>query len=836
MASSDLPSNVRKVASRVTSLTRRDFLLTTSYVGAGLAVTGALPLASFASPEPVELAPYKTGLRMAATPATAYRAYRSKVVATPEVTTWVQIDLGKSLPLEAIQLLPASERMYPGRDQYYAGEGFPLRFRIEAADDPDFSAPSTISDFTQADFPDPTDNITQYKAQGVHGRYVRVTATRLRAVKVAPPDGPPIGGEFKDGPDYTLTLAKIAVLSSGRDVAVGCKVSADTEHGNTELVAQLTRPPREDGEGIRYDNPHAVTDASTWKPATFKAHAPKTGVTLDGGVFQTAMENNIQYLLTSYSTDDLLRQFYERTGKIKDFKPTGSQVFWEEDLAGSNAGRFLMGAANSMRWIDHPELRQRVNAVVDGIEECRQPNGYIMAYPEDTIFYSERAAYTRAWLTHGLLEAAYGGNPKALPMLRGYYDWFNQQAFLPDMLRGAIQGGQGMVANTRVGASPVGKPADAQVIQRYYQESAWLRGLAKREKEQVWQYPYDRPHCYLLTNLEAYLDMYLITGDPLYHDAVLGAWELYRAHWQQAGGSISIIEFEKDPPDSNYLQQKLGELCGSAFWVFLSQRFQQLHPEDERYATEIEKSIYNIGIANQDGGNGLRYHTIMEGKKEKATHENTCCEGQGTRLLGSLPEHIYSIAPDGIYVHLYEPSTIRWQQDGQPFELTVKTRFPFETGVHCTIKTDAPTPANLRIRVPSWAAGEMKISVNGKPAGAGKPGTYLPINRQWKNGDTIEFTLPAAIQVKRYAGADQVAGKTKYSVEYGPILLAAVGSSTVELSIDPGHEAEHLANYLEPIGGSPLHFTVRGNPGQKLMPYWQVADEDFTCYPAVRSA
>ena len=90
MASSDLPSNVRKVASRVTSLTRRDFLLTTSYVGAGLAVTGALPLASSASAEPVELAPYKTGLRMAATPATAYRAYRSKVVATPEVTTWVQ--------------------------------------------------------------------------------------------------------------------------------------------------------------------------------------------------------------------------------------------------------------------------------------------------------------------------------------------------------------------------------------------------------------------------------------------------------------------------------------------------------------------------------------------------------------------------------------------------------------------------------------------------------------------------------------------------------------------------------------------------------------------------
>jgi uncharacterized protein len=333
-------------------------------------------------------------------------------------------------------------------------------------------------------------------------------------------------------------------------------------------------------------------------------------------------------------------------------------------------------------------------------------------------------------MRHGLPEAAYCGNTKSLPMLRGYYDWFNRQAFLPDMLRGAIQGGQGMVANTRVCLNPIGEAGDAQLIQRYYQEAAWLNGLAKREKEQVWQYPYDRPHCYLLTNPEACLDMYLITGEPRYHNAVLGAWELYREHWQQAGGRISSIEFEKNPPDSNYLHQKLGELCGSSFWVFFSQRFQLLSPDDERYATEIEKSIYNVGMANQDAGVGLRYHTIMEGKKEGSTHENTCCEGQGTRLLGSLPEHIYSIAPDGPYVNLYEPSTIRWKQGGRPMEFTMKTRFPVEKGVHCTVRTAAPGRANLRIRIPSWASREMKVSLNGRTSGIGRPGTYLPIDHR----------------------------------------------------------------------------------------------------------
>jgi len=818
------------------SLTRRNFLRNTSYVGAGLAATSTFsPLAKAAAAEQVELEPFKTGLRMAATPATNYRAYRSKVVANPEVATWIQIDLGKALPIESIQLFPASERMYPGRDQYYAGEGFPLRFKIEASNDANFTSASTIADLTHSDFPDPKDNITQYSQREINGRYVRLTATRLRPVKANPTEDAPPGGEPKDSPEFTLTLAKMAVLSEGKDVAIGCKAEADPEHGNPELIGQVSRPPRQDGEGIHYENPHSVTDPSAWKPSKYKVLAPKMGVTLGGGLFQTAMQNNIEYLLTSYSTEDLLRQFYERIGKIKNFKPAGSQIFWEEDLAGSNAGRFLMGAANSMRWIDEPELRRRVNAVVDGIEECRQSNGYIMAYTEDSIFYSERAAYTRAWLTHGLLEAAYGGNEKALPMLRGYYDWFNQQLFLPEMLRGAIQGGQGMVANTRMGTSPLGRPADAQVIQRFYQEDAWLRGLAKQEKEQVWQYPYDRPHCYLLTNLEAYLDMYLLTGDSLYYDAVSGAWELYRAHWQQAGGSISIIEFEKDPPDSDYLRQKLGELCGSSFWVFLSQRFQLLNPDDERYATEIEKSIYNVGIANQDGAKGLRYHAILEGKKEKATRENTCCEGQGTRLLGSLPEHIYSIAPDGLYVHLYEPSTIRWQQGGYPMELTVNTHFPFDTAVHCTVKVATPTQANLRIRIPSWAGGVMRISVNGKATGEGRPGTYFSLERQWSSGDIIEFTLPAVIRVRPYKGGDQLAGKTRYSIEYGPILLALVGTPQAGLSIDGAHDAEHVAKHVESVAGSPLHFTVRGNPGQQLIPYWQVSGEEFTCYPAVTS-
>lgn len=801
------------------SVSRRLFLARSASAGAGLlTVRSASPAALLAALDTPQLVPFLTGMRMAATPATDYRAYRSRAVTNPDTPTWVQIDLGRPLPVDAVVLYPASERMYPGRDQYYGGEGFPLRFRIEVSEEAEFLRPTIIADCTSADFPDLEDNITRYPATATTARYVRLTATRLRPVR--------------QQDQFTLTLAKIGVLSGGHDIATGCAVTADARCGNAADLRQLTRAARQDGEAVHYDLPHNVTDPHSWNPAHYKAEAPRTGIVLGNGLFRTAMENNIRYLLDSYTTAELLRQFYERTGRIRNYKATGDAVFWEEDLAGSNAGRFLMGAGNTLRWIHDPELQKRMTAVVDGISECREPNGYIMAYPEDTIFYSERGAYTRAWLTHGLLEAGYAGDARCFTLLRGYYDWFNRQPqYLPELLRGAVQGGQGMIANTRVSLSPAGKPADVQVIQRYFQENAWLDGLARRDPLQIWQYPYDRPHCYLLTDLEAYLDLYRATGERKYYDAVLGGWTMCRDHWQQPGGSISIIEFRRDPPDSNYLHEELGELCGSSFWVFLSQRFQLLHPDHEQYATEIEKSIYNVALANQDGGQGLRYHTILEGKKEQSTHHNSCCEGQGTRLIGSLPEHIYSVADSGLYLHLYEPSSIEWTHRGTPVKLAMETNFPFAPAVACVLTTPQPLRLSLFVRIPSWATGEMPVSVNGEVIARGRAGTYLAIDRQWSSGDKIEFTLPVGWRAIRYTGADQIPGRTRYSFTWGPVLYAAVGPDKAVLP--PGFDPAKVSESFQPVPGAPLHYTLRGLSGITFMPYWQVSTESFTCFPCV---
>jgi len=212
-----------------------------------------------------------------------------------------------------------------------------------------------LADYSASDFADPYDYITEFAARGASGRFVRLTATRLRP--------------SQDGVGYRLAIGKIDVLSGGRDVAERCVVTADAEFGNPADLAQVTRPARPMGEGIVTDNPANVIPADRWRRVPFQVRVPVSGVTPQGKLFRKAMENNITYLLSSFSVDEMLQPFRRRAGKPVRAGLRQPIAFWETTLPGSCAGRFLMGAGNTLRWIDHPELRAWMDALVDGIEE-----------------------------------------------------------------------------------------------------------------------------------------------------------------------------------------------------------------------------------------------------------------------------------------------------------------------------------------------------------------------------------------------------------------------------------------------------------------------------------
>ena len=48
--------------------------------------------------------------------------------------------------------------------------------------------------------------------------------------------------------------------------------------------------------------------------------------------------------------------------------------------------------------------------------------------------------------------------------------------------------------------------------------------------------------------------------------------------------------------------------------------------------------------------------------------------------------------------------------------------------------------------MPGWMADSAVVSVNGKEAATGEPGTYLKLDRLWKDGDEIAFALPMALR------------------------------------------------------------------------------------------
>ncbi len=442
-----------------------------------------------------------------------------------------------------------------------------------------------------------------------------------------------------------------------------------------------------------------ASDPATWKPVPYQAVVPTGGVTLaDAGLFKPVMENNIAYLLNSFSVNHMLVPFRLRAGQKNPPDDRPQVDFWDKELRGSNAGRFMMGAGNTLRWIEQPELRKRLTELIDGIEACRTPSGYVLAYPPDKTL-SEEPNYGRAWFTHGLIESGIAGNPKAYGLLRGHADWFNHWDMLPKLIACCGNAHQGHIASTRTYFSPVGKPEDLQVAEKYYVQDWWLDQLLARREEALWKYPLPTPHSYLITSFEAYLDHYRATGDKKYLDAMLGAWDLIHDKWEHLGGSMAICEGPAGsfPPCSYFLARggHTGETCGSVFWIKFNQRFHQFYPTEEKYVNEIEKSIYNVCLANQVDGKGIRYHAFLEGDKDGPQSCNTCCEGQGTRFYGSLPEYIYSTAADGLYVNLYEPSAIRWQLAGRPVSLTMKGKFPFDPKV--TLRFGASQPSAMKL-------------------------------------------------------------------------------------------------------------------------------------------
>lgn len=139
--------------------------------------------------------------------------YHSELVDSADRVKWVQVDLGVPTRIDEIRMIGGYVVQFPSRP----GFGFPPRFRIEAADDPDFLRPLLLVDHTAADFTNPASNPVTFPVRGATARYVRVTATRL----------------WERVENFAFALAELQVYSGDRNVALGRPVTSLDRYPST---------------------------------------------------------------------------------------------------------------------------------------------------------------------------------------------------------------------------------------------------------------------------------------------------------------------------------------------------------------------------------------------------------------------------------------------------------------------------------------------------------------------------------------------------------------------------------------------------------------------------
>jgi len=167
--------------------------------------------------------------QLSAQPAGAERpefGYHSAIEPRADLAKWVQVDLRTSQPIEQIVIVGCNDNF----NNIGAGFGFPVRYKIEVSDYPTFASEvTTVVDQTGADLPNPGVRPQTVKLDGVKGRYVRVTATKL---------APRMN-------DFIFALAELIVKSpAGTNVAVGAEV---TSQDSIEAPVRWSRKNLTDG-------------------------------------------------------------------------------------------------------------------------------------------------------------------------------------------------------------------------------------------------------------------------------------------------------------------------------------------------------------------------------------------------------------------------------------------------------------------------------------------------------------------------------------------------------------------------------------------------------------
>ncbi|CAN5533394.1 glycoside hydrolase family 127 protein [soil metagenome] len=331
--------------------------------------------------------------------------------------------------------------------------------------------------------------------------------------------------------------------------------------------------------------------------------------------------------------------------------------------------------------------------------------------------------------------------------------------------------------------------------------------------------------------------------DPRYIEAASSLWDNMVGRRMFITGGVGAIANDEKFGDDYYLPNDAYlETCAAVGAGFFSQRMNTLTGKG-KYIDEFERTLYNgvlTGISLQ-GDNYTYQNPLISNEHHRwEWHDCPCCPPMFLKIMGAIPDFIYSVSNEGIIVHLFIGSVAEIQVDNHNVTLQQVTNYPWEGSIIINVNPEREGIFNIKVRIPGWATGdenpfglyqskvkEMPIlKVNGSVIGKGIVDGYISINRSWKKGDKIELGL--SMQPRLVFANDKVhILNNMTAVASGPLVYCfekSMNTAFDQLEMDPNMPGD--LKYQSDLLNGVNVVTTRSKSGNvfKAIPYFAVGN------------
>lgn len=591
------------------------------------------------------------------------------------------------------------------------------------------------------------------------------------------------------------------------------------------------------------------------------------------GIFKHAEDLDLTYLLT-LDADRLLAPFLREAGLPQKKE---SYTNWENTgLDGHIGGHYLSALAHMYASTDDEQLKQRLDYMLSNLKNCQDANGngYIGGVPGGKAIWEDikkgniqAGGFTLngKWVplynihkTYAGLRDVYllTGNPQAKDMLIKMTDWaiaLVQQLSekeIQDMLRSE----HGGLNETFADVAAITQNPDYLTLARQFSHHEVLDPLIKHQDKLTGQHANTQ-----IPKVLGFKRIADLAQDENWEDAVRYFWESVVTQRSISFGGNSVSEHFNPINDFSKMIHSIEgpETCNTYNMLRLTKMLHQTDPQG-RYLDYYERSLYNHILSSQHPENGgfVYFTQIRPGHYRVYSQPHTsmwCCVGSGMENHAKYGEMIYAHKETELFVNLFIPSRLNWQEQG--VEIVQENNFPEQasTTLHIHPKKQAAT-FTLHIRRPAWLTETPTVRINGKVQKTDSKKTdFISIKRTWKKDDRVEIELPMGIHTEQLPDHSNY-----YSLLYGPIVLGARTATEAlpDLLADDsrmGHvakgaqvplrdlpiltsEASTIASLVKPIEAKPLHFSLSGlrlgkeNISMELEPFYKIHDSRYIIY------